>query len=382
VGRIVRHPPEQVRRILERNARLGGVVFARREPTMNPDLVQFIDWARELGYREISLVTNGRLLARDSLLERLVEAGLTSVGISVHGPDARTHDFITRRRGAFAQTVAGIRAVTRLRERGVSVGLKLHTTVCALNVDRLPELVRFALDFLPDSYGMNALFMVGEAVELADQVSLPYARMVAGVLRCLGPGGHLPISLCDAPPCATIGRIPQEYLGAREESHMVDLDAQGGARDARARRAKRGFSHRRACRACGWRNRCDGISRAYLERFGWAGLEPLPEPQALAFAAPDEIIGLLEASDGEWGCTLLEWDLEHALVEVVACRGPARRLEVLLSPRDDAAAAFARTARFNFGLRGRGYCESEISLARRVFECLEGRDAPTGAHPG
>ena len=130
----LRLAPEVARQMLVDNVSLGTVVFTCHEPTLNPDLVQLVAWAAELGYENVSLVTNGRRLAKGDLAARLVAAGLSTVDISVHGHEAAVHDGITRRPGSFDEAVAGIEAMRDQRARH-PLTLKLLSTVSAKLVE-------------------------------------------------------------------------------------------------------------------------------------------------------------------------------------------------------------------------------------------------------
>lgn len=96
----VRLAPAVARQMLQDNVALGTVVFTSHEPTLNSDLVTWVGWASELGYENVSLVTNGRQLAKRNLGARLVAAGLDTVDISIHGHTPGLHERITRKREA------------------------------------------------------------------------------------------------------------------------------------------------------------------------------------------------------------------------------------------------------------------------------------------
>ena len=52
--------PERVRWILEEHRGAEEVCFTSGEPTTRPELPDFVKWAKALGYRRISIMTNGR----------------------------------------------------------------------------------------------------------------------------------------------------------------------------------------------------------------------------------------------------------------------------------------------------------------------------------
>ncbi len=90
----------------------GGELFMRR------DWLTVARRARELGF-VLRLFTNGALI--DAEAADAIRALPAAVEISLYSMDAATFERITRRRGSFARTLAGI---GRLRERGIEVLLK------------------------------------------------------------------------------------------------------------------------------------------------------------------------------------------------------------------------------------------------------------------
>lgn len=105
------------------------------EPTLHPHLLDAIRFARELGYGQVNVTTNGRKLGDAAYTQRLLDAGLTSLLVSLHGPTADVHDRVTRAPGSFEETVAGIRTAVSLVPAGVELGVNI--TVSRTNVEHL-----------------------------------------------------------------------------------------------------------------------------------------------------------------------------------------------------------------------------------------------------
>jgi len=91
--------------------------------------------ARDRGLRAV-LSTNGTQLGPGEA-RQLREVGVSYVGVSLDGLE-RTHDLVRGARGAFAASVAGIKAC---QAEGLRVGLRM--TVHAKNAAELPDLMRF-----------------------------------------------------------------------------------------------------------------------------------------------------------------------------------------------------------------------------------------------
>ena len=149
--------PERQKEHLERH-RAQGVTMLDidgGEPTLHPELIPLVRYARHLGYRNVNVTTNGRLLVYEDFAKRLVRSGLTTLLFSVHGPDAQTHAQQVGVAEAFEQTVAGIRNAVKFKPAGVELGLNI--TLTRSNTEKLPQVAQLAWDLgLP---WMNVQFL-------------------------------------------------------------------------------------------------------------------------------------------------------------------------------------------------------------------------------
>lgn len=98
------------------------LLFSGGEPMLRPDLAELAEYAVGRGLRAV-ISTNGTLIT-PAAAARLKSVGLSYVGISIDGLEA-THDRFRGLPGAFAKTLAGVRAC---REAGLKVGLRFTIT--------------------------------------------------------------------------------------------------------------------------------------------------------------------------------------------------------------------------------------------------------------
>jgi len=114
-------PVEDWLRTIRELTDLGAfyVTVTGGEPTLYPG---FWDILEELQRREtvVRVFTNATTLTEESV-DRLIRCGVRFADISLHGPDAATHEAVTRTPGSFDATVT---AVKRLRAAGIFVNLK------------------------------------------------------------------------------------------------------------------------------------------------------------------------------------------------------------------------------------------------------------------
>ncbi len=139
------HPTRQ-REHLERFRAEGVelVDFDGGEPTLNPELVDLVRYARTIGYSRINVTTNGRLCFYEEYAKKLVRSGLTTLLFSVHGPDRQTHAQAVGVAEAFEQTVQGIRHALRHAPEGVELGMNI--TITKGNFDKLEAVAELAWD--------------------------------------------------------------------------------------------------------------------------------------------------------------------------------------------------------------------------------------------
>ena len=107
-------------------------LFSGGEPLLRHDLPELVAHAVSRGLRAV-VSSNGTLLD-DAMARRLKDAGTTYVGISVDGKP-ESHDRFRGMPGAFARTLAGIRAC---KAAGLKVGLR-HT-ITADTADDIPTI--------------------------------------------------------------------------------------------------------------------------------------------------------------------------------------------------------------------------------------------------
>lgn len=119
------------------------------------------------------LLTNGRIFSipeySKKLQETLPENAL--IGIPVHGPNEKIHDFITQTPGSFRQTMAGIH---NLLIEDLSVEIRI--VVSRLNMDHLEDIADLILEKLPgiSCVKMIGLEMTGNAAVNSEKVWIPY----------------------------------------------------------------------------------------------------------------------------------------------------------------------------------------------------------------
>jgi MoaA/NifB/PqqE/SkfB family radical SAM enzyme len=121
---------ERQRELLVKYRKLGVTLldFDGGEPTLNDKLLRLVAFARKIGYEKVNVTTNGRMASYPDFAERLAKSGVTSILVSIHGPDAQTHAQNVGVAEAFEQTCAGVRNLVRVAPPHVELGANITLT--------------------------------------------------------------------------------------------------------------------------------------------------------------------------------------------------------------------------------------------------------------
>jgi len=254
--------------------------FIGGETTIRPDFLSLVKTAKSLRFKTIMMATNGRMLSYPEYAKKLIEAGLNSVVFSIHGHNAKTHDFLTRSKGSFGQLMKGFNNVKKLL--GVEA-IGSNTTIVKQNYKSLPKIGKFI-------YGLgirNAEFIFvdcneGSAHNNFDEFVPRISEAVPFIRQCLDLGkidkksdsGHWHIRyvpLCyftdylnQVSELLEVQHFQTEHLGPE----FINFDVEGSRPQiGRAKTAK--------CQKCRLFSRCEGIWKFYLERRGDDELRPI-----------------------------------------------------------------------------------------------------------
>jgi radical SAM protein with 4Fe4S-binding SPASM domain len=150
------------KKILDKAWALGipHIIFTGGEPTLHPDLPELIAHAESNG-QITGLNTNARRLSDERFVNRLVESGLDHVQITLESSRPEVHDEMVRAKGAFQQTVKGIRNVL-----ATPLYVMTNTTMLRTNVHTIPETLDFLAELGVPTIGLNALIYSGRGAKV------------------------------------------------------------------------------------------------------------------------------------------------------------------------------------------------------------------------
>lgn len=242
-------------------ARVQGfeeIAFSGGEPTIRKDLFDLVEYAASMGFQRVSMTTNGRMFAYRDFARRMVDAGLTGVSVSLHGPNPAIHDGLTGVEGSFEQAVAGLKALREVRaEMAGRPDLHTITVLVPANLGHLRETLVLAGGFGVGLHIVQPFILSREVLAMADRFLLSLDAVVREIRQAVK--GGLPhggrVKPYNVPPCLLEG---MEDSVEFQESRLCTFRAFVGDLEAPAAKGAHGqFFRTVECQEC--RHYCPGF---------------------------------------------------------------------------------------------------------------------------
>ncbi|MFA6032817.1 MAG: radical SAM protein [Myxococcota bacterium] len=251
-------------------ARRSGILrvdIGGGEPTLLPWLTDLIRACVKMGMRETGLVTNGRMLAYPRFAAQIITAGVTRVSVTLNGPDAGSHDRMARVRGAFGQTMAGVRNM-------VSAGFEnIHFNVvaCRSNLAVLDRTVALAGTFSAAPVNLQPAFPMGAALSGREFVD-SYGEMEQAVRKVMDsvPGTAVRVHnlpFCVMPDCE--GMLVESSGVSGRRMRLPGGGVRSFAGVVNAMKTKPWF-----CEGCEYDVICGGVWKKIARQSGWLDKTP------------------------------------------------------------------------------------------------------------
>jgi len=252
------------------------------EPTIRPDIISLIKFAKELNFDTIMIATNGRMLSYEDFARTILKAGLNSIVFSIHGHTAKLHNSLTQVPGSFEQINKGIQNVQKIiKELNLKVSLGTNTTIVKQNYKYLPQIG----EYIRKSGLYNAEFIFvdptyGGAYNDFDRIVPKISDIAPYAHKCLDIAKKYKIPHWD------IRYVPlcyfQNYLDQISELHEIQVYSNTEQiapdfydSDTVGNRKKIGRLKPEKCRNCKLYNQCEGIWKEYLKHYGDKELKPI-----------------------------------------------------------------------------------------------------------
>lgn len=208
---------DDVLRLLRDAAGLGleSIAFSGGEALLRPDIFELLTYARNVGIREVILVSNGVLIT-EAVARKLAESGCTNANLSLEGTEPY-NDFI-RGKGTFKRVVA---AIEHLQKQAPQIMISVNTVISKHNYPNLMDFTRLLVEELnikrltysplnPAMMGTHNLEHYREQMILAPE-EIP---LVAQMLEQLIAYSHQRDEV-SFPPAAYLRKFPDFFAGQK-----------------------------------------------------------------------------------------------------------------------------------------------------------------------
>lgn len=150
---------EEALRLIDRLAEFGSpiLIFTGGDPMMRKDLHELIAYATQKGLR-CSLTPTATALPTTARLEKVRNAGIRRIALSLDAPSAEIHDHFRQVAGSWQRTMD---ILHRAQEIGISV--QVNTTISKHNVDILDAMVPFIQEVGAVQWSLFFLVPTGRA---------------------------------------------------------------------------------------------------------------------------------------------------------------------------------------------------------------------------
>lgn len=242
-----------------------SISFTGGEPTIRDELPSAVAKAKDLGYETIEIQSNGRMLSYPSYCRNLISKGVNHWIVSIHGPNPRIHDALTRTKGSFKQAKKGIRNLKMLGEE-----VQINTVVVKKNYRYLTKTAKALLDLEVDT--INFLFVNPDGYSLYNEDIIPKMSQAAP---------HIQEALevvNDAGTDTGIFYMPFCVLGDKRQfvKHFGKVELAGPDINANlAENRSRQNAKFEGCEDCRLNDKCHGVRAEYVKLYGSDEFKPL-----------------------------------------------------------------------------------------------------------
>jgi len=121
------------------NAKNSGTTYIELiggEPTIRKDILKLLNYAKSLKFETIMFATNGRMLSNKEFAKKIIESGVSHIVFSIHGHNAKVHDFLIKVPGGFEQLIRGIKNIQELGFKNIGS----NTTIVKQNYKNLEDI--------------------------------------------------------------------------------------------------------------------------------------------------------------------------------------------------------------------------------------------------
>jgi radical SAM protein len=204
------------------------VVLTGGDPLKRPDLLELIRHAVERKL-QLALTPSATPLATREAFERVGQAGIRRLGISLDGADAATHDAFRGWEGSFSRTMQMLDAA-----RSLGMAVQVNTTICRRNMHQVDAIAELLASYGIAMWAAFFLVPVGRGIDEERITPEEYEEVFARLWHHAGRQSYA-VKTTEAPhyrrfvlqrggdPLAGPGGRSDELAAAHHRGHRAPL---------------------------------------------------------------------------------------------------------------------------------------------------------------
>lgn len=262
---------QQIIEILqEARSAYEAVVFTGGEVTIRDDMMDIVAAAKRLGFKKIHIQSNGRRFYYKDFCREAIQAGANEFGLALHGHRPELHDYLTRARGSFKETVKSIHNLAELGQPVLT-----NTVITKSNYRHLPDIARVLISAGVVQYQLAFVHVLGNAERYALSVVPRKTLVKPWALAALDVGiaNNIRVMTEAIPFCFLQGYESYAAENIIPETKIYDADLViDSFTESRILFGKEKGPPCETCAACAY---CEGPWKEYPALFGWQEFKPL-----------------------------------------------------------------------------------------------------------
>ncbi len=264
---------DEFRAVLEQNEVVAGdrVIINGGEPTVHRQFWMILDEVARRG-ATIDLFTNGKLLANEENVRRLLRYEGIHIRIPLFGSNAEKHDYLTGMKGNFDATVQGLDWLCKYLKQGQTLEVKLLMSKITIDDnENIYNLICKRWHHPAVRISLNPLLISDCVTQQRDLFIEQYESMMIKsehlIRRALAEKVDFSVAL--VPYCSYPNDELLQMCRGRKAGGTFFYASPGCRKDVQE------FEWKKPCRACIYANECNGYSKNYVNYFGAEVMKPI-----------------------------------------------------------------------------------------------------------
>lgn len=149
------------------------VDFTGGEPTIRQDIFELIAYAKQIGFKEVTVITNGIRMSNKTFTQKLIDAGVDDFLFSLHGHNAETHDKLTGISGSFEKLK---QAVLNASDSG-KIRIRSNTVVNGFNYKYVSNIAETLCSYGVQHANFICFNPIVEATQVDEEINVSHSKV-------------------------------------------------------------------------------------------------------------------------------------------------------------------------------------------------------------